>query len=153
MIANTFHQPKAARRGNYVLLTADTLRLLLPQQEVGVSEYLEGALEPAEGHGLLKLSGTAGGRRFAAVSAQMTLMPYCPPGRFLVTPLGNENDGLGWCWNELQILIDVELPLQPVPEVLLAPNTPVRQYVEWEGKLAFLCNARQLKAYALGAGN
>ncbi len=142
------HQTQALRRGNYVLLTADTLHLLLPQHEVGAAEYLEGALEAAEEPGLLKLRGADNGRRFAALSAQIKLLPQCPAGRFLITPLGDDGDGLGWCWNEVQVLIDVELPIRPVPEVLLAPGAPVSQYAEFQGKLAYLCNAQQLAAYA-----
>jgi hypothetical protein len=149
MNANLKLQQRAARRGNYVLLTADTLHLLLPQHEVGAAEYLDGTLEAAEESGLLKLRGKDSPRRFAALSAGMTLLPNCPPGRFLVTPLGEGGDSLGWCWNELQILIDVELVMHPLPEVLLARDTPVKQYVELEGKLAYVCSAEQLFAYAL----
>jgi len=144
--------PRATPRGNYVLLTADTLHLLLPQHEVGAAEYLEGTLEAAGQPGLMKVRGAEGGRRFAALSAEMTLLPQCPPGRFLVTPLGGGNDGLGWCWNELQILIDVELAFQPLPEVLLTADAPVTHYVELEGRLAYLCSAQQVSALASGPG-
>lgn len=144
---------KDALRGNYVLLTADTLHLLLPQREVGAAEYLKGALEASGDPGLLKLAGADDPRRFAALSAQMTLLPDCPPERFLVTPLGEEegNGELGWCWNELQILIDVELQPRPLPEALLAPGTPVEQYVELEGTLAYLCSAQKLRAFAIAS--
>lgn len=140
---------EAALRGNYVLLTSDTLRLLLPQHEVGAAEFLDGALEASSEPGLLKLAGDDGARRYAALSRHMTLLPHCPPERFLVASLGDGDNDLGWCWDELQILIDVELQPQPVPNVLIAPNTPVRQYVEFEGKLAYLCSAQQLRTYAL----
>ena len=153
MTASLKSQPGAILRGNYVLLTADTLNLLLPQREVGAAEYLEGALEAGEEPGLLKLKGTESPHRFAALSAQMTLLPQCPPERFLVAKLGNGEDGLGWCWNELKILIGVELQLLPLPAVLLTPNPPVDQYVEFEGKLAYLCSARQLSAFALASRN
>lgn len=143
-------QPSTAARGNYVLLTADTLHLLLPQDEVGAAEYLEGELEACEEPGLLRLRGTESPRRFAALSTQMTLLPQCPPGRFLITPLGDGTDNLGWCWNELKILIDAKLPIHPIPAVLLTPATPVDRYVEVEGKFAYLCSARQLKSFALG---
>ncbi len=151
MTANLMSSPKATVRGNYVLLSADSLHLLLPQHEVGAAEYLAGELAASEEPGLLKLRGEESPRRFAVLSAQMTLLPHCPPDRFLFAPLGDENDDLGWCWNELQILIDVELQPQPVPAVLLTPNAPVVQYVEFEGKLAYLCSARQLHTFALAA--
>jgi hypothetical protein len=144
-------KPAAAARGNYVLLTADSLQLLLPQDEVGAAEYLDGELEAGEEPGLMKLKGKDDPRRFAALSPQMTLLPHCPPGRFLVTPLGNESDGLFWCWDELKILIDVKLPINPLPAVLLTPAPPVDRYVELDGRLAFMCSARQMKSYALAA--
>jgi hypothetical protein len=153
MTANTSFSPQATLRGNYVLLTADTLHLLLPQHEVGAAEYLEGVLEASDQPGLLKLRGTENPRRFAALSEQMTLLPRCPSGRFLVAPIGDENDDLGWCWSELRTLIDVELQLQPLPAVLITSGTPVDQYVEFGGKLAYLCSARRLCAFALASRN
>lgn len=153
MTSNHQLQQDARRRGNYVLLSADTLHLLLPQHEVGAVEYLEGTLEAAEEPGLLKLQGKDSPRRFAALSAHMTLLPQCPPGRFLITPLGDEREGLAWCWSELQVLIDVELLPQPLPAVLLAPNTPVDSYVEFEDRLAYPCDAQRLAAYAIASGS
>ncbi len=153
MTASIKLQPRATLRGNYVLLTADTLHLLLPQHEVGAAKYLEGALEASEEPGLLKLHGSESPHRFAALSAQMTLLPNCPPERFLVASLGDGSDDLGWCWKELKILLDVELQPQPLPAVLLAPDAPVDQYVEFDGKLAYLCSARQLCSFALASRN
>lgn len=146
-------QPGVMPRGNYVLLTAGALHLILPQHEVGAAEYLEGELEASDKPGLLKLSGKEGMRRFVSLSAQMTLLPHCPPERFVVVSLGDDNDDLSWCWDELLVMIDVELPLHPLPPVLLAPDTPVKQYVEFEGKLAYPCSAHQLRAFALAPGN
>lgn len=142
-------RPETASRGSYVLLTAGGLHLLLPQHEVGAAEYLEGELEPTDEPGILKRRGAESTRRFAALSTQMTLLPYCPPGRFLVTPLGGGADDLGWCWDELQILIDVELQPRPLPAALLRPGAPVVQYVEFADKLAYLCSANQLREFAL----
>ncbi len=136
-------------RGNYVLLTADTLHLLVAQEEVGPTEHLECALDACEETGLLKYPGNDDERRFAALSGGMTLLPHCPPRRFLATSVGKE--GLHWCWDEIQILIDVELELHPLPRVLHSPNTPVDQYVEFDGKVAFLCSAERLSSFALAA--
>lgn len=149
----TTAQQAVVARGNYVLLTADTLLLLLPQDEVGTAEYLDGELEAGEEPGLLKLKGTDNPRRFAALSAHMTLLPDRQPGRFLVATLGDGTDDLGWCWNELKILLDVKLAIHPLPAVLLTPTTPVDRYVEIEGKLAYLCSARQVKSFALTLRN
>ncbi len=153
MTVNIESLPDATLRGNYVLLTADALHLLLPQQEVGAAEYLEGSLEASDETGLLQLAGKESARRYAALSTQMTLLPHCPLDRFVVAPIGDGSDGLLWCWNELQILIDVELQPRPLPAVLLAPDTPFDRYVEFEGKLAYLGTAHQLYAYALASRN
>jgi len=143
-------RPETALRGNYVLLSADTLHLLLPQHEVGAAEFLDGVLEASDAPGLLTLAGDDS-RRYVALSKQMTLLPHCPPERFLVASVGDD-DNLGWCWDELRILIDVDLQAQPLPKVLVAPNTPVDQYVEFDGKLAYLCSAQQLRTFVLTSG-
>lgn len=153
MTAAVRFQPEVMPRGNYVLLTAGTLHLILPQQEVGAADYLEGELEASDTPGLLKLAGEEGTRRFVSLSAQMTLLPHCPPERFVVVSVGDDNDDLSWCWDELLVLINAELPVHSLPPVLLAPDTPVRQYVEFEGKLAYLCSAHQLRAFALASGS
>jgi hypothetical protein len=140
-----------APRGNYVLLSADSLSLLLPQSQVGASEYLEGTLEASNAPGLLQQSGTTNARHFVALSAQMAPLSHCPPDRFLVVTLNNEDDHLGWCWKELRVLIDVELQPQPIPSVLLAPDTPVSHYVVLDGKPAYLCSAQQLRAFAFAS--
>lgn len=147
MISTIKLHAKSTLRGNYVLLTADTLHLLLPQEEVGAAEYLESIPEAGDKPGLLKLHDTENPRRFAALSTRMTLLQNCPPNRFLATPLGEGNVDLCWCWNELKILIDVELQTLPIPAVLLTPNTPVDRYVEIDGKLAYLCSAQQLNKF------
>jgi hypothetical protein len=143
----------AALRGNYVLLTTDSMDLLLPQAEVGATEYLDGPLEASDEPGLLRLSGATSARRFVALSDQMTPLPHCPSNRFLVVTLVDDDDHLGWCWKELRVLIDVELQPQPLPTVLLTPGTPVSHYVDLEGKPAYLCNAQRLRAFALATRN
>lgn len=136
-------------RGNFVLLIADTMRLLLPQHEVGAAEYLDGPLEPAEQPGLLKLQGKTSQKRFAALSTRMTLLPNCPPDRFVVVSLGN--DALGWCWNGLQVLHNAVLQPRTLPPVLQAPGAPVSHYVEIDGKPAYCCNAHQVRLFALAS--
>jgi hypothetical protein len=153
MTTNIKLNQKSELQGNYVLLIADTLNLVLPLYEVGAVEYLDGVLEADDESGLLKLPGDEFSRRFAALSSTMTLLPHCPSDRFLVTTIGDENENLGWCWNELQVLIDVDLQPQPIPAVLLSPNTPVSHYVEFEGKFAYLCGAHQLCTYAFASRN
>ncbi len=154
MTADFEHRPHTAPGGSYVLLTADTVHLLVPQREVGGAEFLEGALEASDRPGLLKRVGDDGPRRYVALSKRLIPLRHCPPERFLVARLGdNANEDVGWCWNELRILANVELRPQPLPKVLIAPDSPIDHYVEFEGKLAYLCGARKLHAFALASGN
>lgn len=139
-----------APRGNYVLLSADGLHLLLPQHEVGAVSYLDGMLTATDVPGILQRAGARSETRFAALSKCMTLLPECPANRFLLASLG---DDVVWCWNDLKVLTDVELPLHSLPPVLLKPGTPVTHYVELEDKLAFMCMAAQLRKFALGRGS
>ncbi len=148
MSANIASRADVTPRGDYVLLSADTLHLLLPRQEVGAAEFLGGTLEPSDEPGLFKRRGVESPRRFAALSAQMNLLLHCPDDRRFVAPIGNGTDAVAWCWNTLQELPDLESPIYPIPRVLLAPNAPVEQYVEVEGKLAYLCSAHRLRAVA-----
>ncbi len=137
-------------RGNYVLLKADALQLLLPQHEVGAAEYLAGAPQPSAQTGVFE---GEGGRRYAALSQQLSLLPHYPAGRFLAIPIGDDGDGHLWCWNELRVLIDAELEIHALPAVLVTPNAPVQHYAEIDGSPAYLCSARQLRSFALAPGN
>lgn len=140
-------------RGNYALLSSDFLSLILPQNEVGVAEYLERRLEPSDEPGFLQLSGSSNSRRFAMLSAHMTLLQQCPSDHFLAIPLGDAGEELSWCWKELKVLMDVQLQPKPIPAVLLAPGTPVTQYVVFDGKPAYLCTAEHLYAFVFESRN
>ncbi|MEO5670257.1 MAG: hypothetical protein ABIR26_06150 [Ramlibacter sp.] len=136
-------------RGNFVLVRADGLRLLFPQEQVGAAGYLEGRPEPGAEPGLLRLPSESEEQSYAALSSEMTLLPECPPERFVVTRLGDGAGGIGWCWNELQVLIGIELQPRPLPACLVAPTTPALSYVEHGGELAFVCDAQRLHDFAL----
>ena len=144
MNANTLH-------GDFVLLRAGKLRLLLPQQEVGAAEYLEARPQSLPDEPLL-LAGDASGRLFAALSDDMVLLRDCPPQRFVVTTLGDDDLHIGWCWDEMKVLIGVALEPRELPAVLVTPGTPVDAYVLHEGQIAYLSSAARVTAFALGEG-
>ncbi|MEJ6023931.1 hypothetical protein [Ramlibacter sp. PS4R-6] len=120
-------------KGNFVLLRAGQLRLVVPQDDMGVARYIDAG----EGDDCFALSDT------------MKLLPHRPPGRFIAAEFNGEHAGAPWCWDELRVLIDVELHAIPVPRALVSGNTPVKAYVEVDGELAFLCDAASLCGYAL----
>jgi hypothetical protein len=149
MNTNPLPTLRTATRGNYVLLRADTLRLLLPQDEVGAVEYLEVRPRPRAQAGLFDLPQGDGARSVAALSHHMTLMPTFPDDRFLVTSLAGAGDDIVWSWNEVKVLFDVALQPQTLPAVLRGPDMPVDEYVEADDGIAYLCSAQRLGAFAL----
>lgn len=142
----------ATLRDNFVLLRAGALRVLLPQGDVGAAEYLQARPQPTGEPGIFQVAGSEG-RCFAALSADMTLLDECPAQRFVASTLGSDSDrdrdGLAWCWDELKVLIDIELKPRTLPAVLLAPSTPVTQYAEVAGEMVYLCSANSLTTFAL----
>jgi hypothetical protein len=137
-------------RGNFVLLRAGSLRLLLPQEDVGAAEYLDVRPVPGAQTGVMLLEQDGAVRRLVAPSARMALLAECPTDRFVAATLSGDDDTL-WCWDDLQVLIDVELRTDPIPPVLVAPHTPVDRYAEHQGEIAFLCSARRLAGFALAS--
>jgi hypothetical protein len=138
-------------RGNFVLLRADSLRLLLPLNQVGAAEYLDHRPVPGRTPGLLQVPGDETRRPYAVLSAQLYLLPQCPEDRYVVTTLGGDEQRIGWCWNEMRVLLDAEVKPLPIPQVLMAGGTPVATYAELDGELVFLCEAEPLTAFALTA--
>jgi hypothetical protein len=132
-----------SQRGTFVLLRAGALRLLLAQAEVGPAEYLETRPEPSEVPGLLRCDDA---RAYAALSDAMTLLDECPRERFIACTLAG--DERLWCWDELRVLIDIELEPVALPAGVADPSTPVAAYVELDGAPAFLCSAADVRAFA-----
>lgn len=138
-------------RGNFVLLRADTLRLVLPQDDVKSTDYLQ--QRPVEFDaetGLLHIPEAADGAVYAAVSPEMRLLHACPEDRFVSTSL--QGLEVRWCWSEVRVLINTELHPEPLPPVLLAPLSPLREIVAIGDEWAFMCTADILQQFALAQG-
>ena len=141
----------APRRGNFVLLRADALWLLLPQHEVGAVEYLEAPPQANAAKPGLHLQRRADGlRQLAALSSHMTPLDAFPTDRMLVTALLGTS--IAWCWSEVKVLIDASVQPRSIPRVLHAPGMPVHAFVEHDAGLAFVCDAQALCAYATRQG-
>jgi hypothetical protein len=126
-------------RGNYVMLRAGGLRLVLPQEDVGAAHYLDGATVEDDCAG------------YEALSEDMKPMPKRPRERFIACELRGGPEGVAWCWDELRVLIDVELAAFPLPEALQGADSPIRSYVELDGAPAFLSSAADVCRYAVAA--
>ena len=145
------HTAQAGRtaRGNYVLLRADTLRLLLPQSDIQSTNYMQTRPEPIDGEsGLLHMPGSDDGAVYVALSSDMRLLGACPSDRFVSTRLQGDVD-VQWCWSEVRVLMDTQLSYEAVPPVLLAPHTPVHEMAAVGDEWAYLCSAEVLQQFAL----
>ncbi|QTD45418.1 hypothetical protein [Ottowia testudinis] len=141
--------PAAASAPQYVLVRADELRLLLPQSDVGVAEYLDGALEPLDGAGLLLNPADAEASKFyAALSSHMKPLPEAPEGRFLTTTLGDAGDPLHWCWNEVRVVPGSAITPLTLPPALRAPYSPITEFALFEDHVVFLCDAARVTEFA-----
>jgi hypothetical protein len=141
------HEPL---HGDFVLLQAGTLRLLLPQNEVGAARYIESQPVPSPRRGLLRLD--EDGSVCVALSDAMELLPECPPERFILAPFSQVRPDVGWCWDRLRVLIGARLQVTRLPAVLIGRDTPVRGYVDLDGEVAYLTSAADMCRYSLPEG-
>jgi hypothetical protein len=140
-----------ALRGNFVMLRADTLRLLLPQREVGAAEYVEGAPGPGSAGGLFEFGAGDGAIAVIALSGRMEPLADWPQGRFVVTQLAADDVPLYFAWNETRVLIDALLERRPLPAAMRVAGAPIEGYVEHEGELLFCTTARHVIEAACAA--
>jgi hypothetical protein len=136
-------------RGDFVMLRADSLRLLLPQHDVNVSEYLEQAPTPTDNPGLFSFAEVTGKPQLvAALSDQMQMMTTFPSGRFLLTRLSG-NPELLLAWTEMRVMIDAALEFHPIPQIVRGGGALIDAYVEMDdGELAFCTTADRVLAEA-----
>lgn len=137
-------------KGNFVLLKAGTLQLLLPQGDVGAAQYLPtDPLQPSDQPGLFELPASDSGDAMyvAALSPQMGLLPALPPGRFLMTSFFPQT-GIAMCWDEVRVLIDTEISPRSLPTVMVSAYSPLTAYVAFGDEIAFCCTAERLLAHA-----
>jgi hypothetical protein len=138
-------------RGNYVLLRADTLRLLLPQDEVGSALYLDEPPQASGMPGVFERNTEGGAQVVLALSKGMRPLTEYPGDRFVLTPMTTAQGELGFGWNEVTVLIDAHLHAQPLPTALVETASPLREFVEIDGHVVFCCNAARLADFAMSA--
>ena len=137
-------------RGNFVLLRADTLRLLLPQKDVTSTEYIDSLPSSTAAAGIFSYPQADNTRRdVIALSDQMQALASFPGDRFLLTRLANAQEGLSFAWNEVRVLIDAELEQRALPAVMQGPDARIDSYLELDGELVFCISAQRLVSQAL----
>ena len=135
-----------AVRGNFIVLRADKLRLVLPQQDVVSTDYMAERPVLIEGEtGLLQMPQDTDAAVYVAVSSELKLLDVCPDDRFVSTQL--QGVDVRWCWSEVRVLIQAELHPEPLPATLLSPGTPVREIVAIEDESAYMCSSAQLQQF------
>lgn len=140
--------PAARIQGNFVLLRADTLRLLLPQQDVGAAEYVEHAPRPTAQTGVYEHGEGEGLRRVVALSGRMRPLAGFPEDRFVFAGLRDDRHQLAFAWNEIQVLIDADFEFHELPEAMRVPDAPIQGYVERDGEVVLCTTAERVLAYA-----
>ena len=137
-------------RGNFVMLRADTLRLLLPQQDVSSTEYIDRMPSGTAAAGIFSHSeADSAARNVVALSDQMHALATFPGDRFLLTRLADAQHELSFAWNEVRVLIDAELEQRALPAVMQGPDAMVESYLELDGELVFCISAQRLVSQAL----
>jgi hypothetical protein len=132
-------------RGDFVLLRADSLRLLIPQRDVSSTEYIDQAPVASAEPGVFVLGDQPGGAQAVlALSAQMDLLGTFPPDRFLLTRFTGSHQGTALAWTEVRVLIDTELEFHAMPAVMQGKGALIDAYVEIDRELAFCTTAQRM---------
>ncbi len=148
MTSTTTAAPAARElHGNFVVLRADKLRLLLPQADVGTASHLDVQPRTTDLPGLFERMSGDNGSALVALSHEMLPLPAYPTDRFLITAIETPMGEIGFGWSEVSVLIDARLQAKPVPQVLLNPHTPVNEFVEIDGEVVFCSDRERLAAH------
>lgn len=136
-------------QGDYVLLRADTVRLLLPQTQLLDIVHLQNRAttsahcitQPAE---LITVADGVEAStqhfQYATLSDELALLPDVPVNRFVVTT-HQQTGAVYWCWSEVQLLNNLSLMSQLLPPIVRTELTPFQGIVTLaDGKQAFTCS-------------
>jgi hypothetical protein len=139
-------------RGNFVLLRADSMRILLPQQDVSSTDYMDSKPSTTSNAGIFDYTdGDGTPHKVVALSDQMNALTTFPDGRFLLTQMSSRNYQLSFAWSEVRVLIEAEFESTPLPEVMRGPGTLLDSYVELDGELVFCIDARRVLSRTLAS--
>jgi hypothetical protein len=137
-------------RGNFVLLVADSLRLLLPQEDVVALERIGSNQFPDSASGLFAYRPSDQSEHtghIVALSEQMLPLRVFPRERFLLSRLVSGAHDFFLAWNEVRVLIDIELKPQPLPAVMQVAGAPIEAYVALDGEWMLCSTAAKLLSF------
>jgi hypothetical protein len=143
-------QTLPAIRGNFVLLYADSLRLLVPQEDVGAAEYVDHTLLSTQDPGVF-CHGEGENERFVvALSDRMHVLPAIPANRFILTRVAARQRKLAFAWNEVHVLIDRQLEPLALPPAMRVEGAPIQQYIVHDGELVLCTTAQRIVSFVFG---
>lgn len=144
------HQQKTIT-GDFVLLSADNTKILLPQEHVGTATYLEQNTQwqQSTDYPGVFLTDAVIGKYFIALSDTLKPIQTHIDNRFIAVPLEFTNQSFLWCWSSVQILMNTSFTLHEITNTLLAEKTPTTQFIEHDNDIVFVCHANRLVDYAL----
>lgn len=138
-------------RGNFVVLRAGALRLLLPHEDVGAAEHMGEAPVGTAQAGVFELEVPGERRAVVALSEQLRPLERFPAGRFVLARL---HGGEAWfAWDEVRVLIEAAVEPCRLPPAMRSPGGPIDGYVQLGGELLLCATASRVLAYAAGAGD
>ena len=132
-------------RGDFVLLRADSLRLLIPQRDVSSTEYIDQAPVATAEPGIFVFGDGQGTEQAVlALSEQMARLDRFPPDRFVLTRFTGPRQETALAWTEVRVLIDAELEFHALPAVMQGGGGLIDAYVEIDRELAFCTTAQRM---------
>jgi hypothetical protein len=139
--------------GNFVLVRADALSLLLPLEGMGAAGYLDQEPEPTELPGVFGIGGEDRSKFVVAPSGRLRPLTHYPEARFVVTPMEFEGKEILVAWSEMKVLIAARFDVHPLPLTAAGTASPVDGYVRMAGRPVFHTNPERLLAFMFsGAG-
>jgi hypothetical protein len=129
----------------YVLVCADAVHLILPQQDLGESIYLECDPALTAEPGVFSMA-TGEGKSIPVIALSENLAPLevFPSSRFVLTRLIGPQT-LFFAWSEVRVLGRIAINSMPLPPILCPSEAPLETYTVLDkGQLAFCTSAAQL---------
>lgn len=138
-------------QGDYVLLRADSLRLLVPQSNLTNIIHLQDRLTVAEqcikDPKQLLIQQSDQEQQLLALSEDLTLLSAVPKNRFVMTQ-HTQTATIHWCWTEVQLFNHLDMKCEQLPPIVRTDITPIDAIVTLaDGKQAFVCQFDNLLNY------
>jgi hypothetical protein len=140
-------------QGNFVLVRADALSLLLPLDGMGAAGYLDDEPEVTELPGVFGIGGTDQPKFIVAPSEKLRPLTHYPKARFVVTPMAFEGKDILVAWSEMKVFIEARFDVHPLPGAATMEGSPVDGYVRIAGRPVFSTDPERLLSFMFsGAG-